>query len=127
MSEYVLDASAVLALLNQEPGHNKVAPLLSQSVLSSINLCEVLGKLIDAGIAASEANQTVGLLGMPIVPFDAVLALTTAELRTDTRSLGLSLGDRSCIALARNRDATADTAERLWSKLKLGVPIEVIR
>ncbi|HUE81950.1 MAG TPA: type II toxin-antitoxin system VapC family toxin [Pyrinomonadaceae bacterium] len=127
MNEYVLDASAVLALLNQEPGHNRVAPLLSQSVLSSINLCEVLGKLIDAGIAASEANQTVELLGMPIVPFDAELALTTAELRTDTRSLGLSLGDRSCIALARNRGATAVTAERLWSKLKLGVTIEVIR
>ena len=127
MNEYVLDASAVLALLNQEPGHNKVAPLLSQSVLSSINLCEVLGKLIDAGIAASEANQTVELLGMSIVPFDAELAFTTAELRTDTRSLGLSLGDRSCIALARNRGATAVTAERLWSKIKLGVTIEVIR
>lgn len=127
MNEYVLDASAVLTLLNQEPGYNKVAPLLSQSVLSSINLCEVLGKLIDAGIAASDANQTVELLGMPIVPFDAELALTTAELRIDTRSLGLSLGDRSCIALARNRGATAVTAERLWSKLKPGVTIEVIR
>lgn len=96
-------------------------------MLSSINLCEVLGKLIDAGLAASEANQTVELLGMPIVPFDAELALTTAELRTDTRSLGLSLGDRSCIALARNHGATAVTAERLWSKLKLAVTIEVIR
>lgn len=127
MGEHLLDASAVLALLNQEPGHDQVRAVVQASVLGSVNLCEVFGKLIDAGIPAADAREAVELLGLPIIPFDEELALAAAALQPQTRALGLSLGDRSCLALALNRGARVITAERAWPKLKLGVTIQVLR
>ena len=127
MNEYALDASAVLALLNQEPGHEEVSALISRSILGSVNLCEVLGKLIDAGIVEADAREAVELLGVPIIPFDAEMALAAAALRPHTRTLGLSLGDRSCLALALARGATVVTTERAWAKLKFGLTIHLVR
>jgi ribonuclease VapC len=127
VSKYVLDASAVLALLNQEPGMNRVEALLADSCMGAVNYCEVLGKLIDAGMPEQEARESVELLNVEVVGFDADLARLAAVLRTSTKKLGLSLGDRSCLALALSRRNTAVTAERVWPKLKLGVKIELIR
>jgi ribonuclease VapC len=127
VSKYVLDASAVLALLNQEPGMNRVEALLADSCMGTVNYCEVLGKLIDAGMPEQEARESVELLNVEVVGFDTDLARLAAVLRTSTKKLGLSLGDRSCLALALSRRNTAVTAERVWPKLKLGVKIELIR
>jgi PIN domain nuclease of toxin-antitoxin system len=126
-SKYVLDASAVLALLNQESGMDRVEAVLADSCLGAVNYCEVLGKLIDAGMPEQEARESVELLNVEIVSFDSDLARLAAVLRTTTKKLGLSLGDRSCLALALSRRNTAVTSERAWPKLKIGVKIELIR
>lgn len=127
MSKYVLDASAVLALLNQEPGMDRVEAVLADSCLGTVNYCEVLGKLIDAGMPEQEARESIGLLNVEVVGFDIDLARLAAVLRPTTKKLGLSLGDRSCLALALSRRNTAVTAERAWAKLKIGLKIELIR
>jgi ribonuclease VapC len=127
VSKYVLDASAVLALLNQEPGMDRVEAVLADSCLGTVNYCEVLGKLIDAGLPEKEARESVELLNIEVVGFDTDLARLAAALRPTTKKLGLSLGDRSCLALALARRNTAVTAERVWPKLKIGVKIELIR
>ncbi len=127
MSKYVLDASAVLALLNQETGMDRVEAVLADSCIGAVNYCEVLGKLIDAGMSEQDARESVELLNVEVVGFDIELARVAAVLRSTTKKQGLSLGDRSCLALALARRNTAVTAERIWAKLKIGAKIELIR
>ena len=127
MSRYVLDASAVLALLNQERGQEKVAGMLDESVISAVNFCEVMSKLIDAGLTEDEARDSIELLNIEVINFDKETARVAAALRARTRKLGLSLGDRSCLALGLARRNTIVTAEKIWAKLKIGVTIEIIR
>jgi ribonuclease VapC len=127
VSKHVLDASAVLALLNQEPGKDRVGAILADCVINAVNYCEVLGKLIDAGLSEEDAQESVDLLGIEVINFDANLARLTATLLPTTKKLGLSLGGRSCLALGLARRNTVVTAERVWVKLKIGVKIDVIR
>ena len=127
MSKYVLDASAVLALLNREPGEDRVEPILGDSVISAVNYCEILGKLIDAGMPEDAARESLDLLGVEVIGFDADLAHLAARLRPATRRLGLSLGDRCRLALGLTRRHTVITAERTWGQLQIGVKIDVIR
>jgi ribonuclease VapC len=127
MNKYVLDASAVLALLNQEPGKERVESLLADSVISVVNYCEVLGKLIDAGLSEEDAQECIDLLGIECLDFDLELARLAAALRPTTKKFGLSLGDRSCLALGIARRSTIVTAERAWGRLKIGVNIDLIR
>src|SRR5215208_935029 len=97
MSKYVLDASAVLALLNQEPGLDQVEGILGESIISAVNACEVLTKLIDAGMPLEEARESFDLLGLEVMDFNKELAEQAASLRDSTRKKGLSLGDRCCL------------------------------
>jgi PIN domain nuclease of toxin-antitoxin system len=127
MSKYVLDASALLALLNAEPGAARVKEILSESVMGAVNVCETVGKLVSGGMSIEDARTSVALVVPEIIPFDAELAYKAGGMVAETRKLGLSLGDRACLALALARQNTAVTAEKLWSKLKLGVSVEVIR
>ena len=127
MNKYVLDASAVLALLNQEPGKERVEALLADSVISAINYCEVLGKLIDAGLSEEDAQESIDLLGIECLDFDLELARLAAALRPTTKKLGLSLGDRSCLALGIARHSIIVTAERAWGRLKIGMNIDLIQ
>lgn len=127
MSNFVLDASALLAMLNEEPGQHVVEEVIGDCSIGAPNYSEVIGKLIDAGVPEDDARHTVELLNIEIVSFDANLAFHAASLRPATRRLGLSLGDRCCLALGRARKATVLTSERSWSKLKIGVKIRLIR
>lgn len=127
MSKYVLDASAVLALLNQEKGQERVEGVLNESVMSAVNFCEVMGKLIDAGLSEDDARDSLELLNIEVINFDKDMARVAAALRARTRKLGLSLGDRSCLASGLARRNTIVTAEKVWAKLKIGVTIEIIR
>src|SRR5215208_7531579 len=119
MSKYVLDASAVLALLNQEPGMDQVEAILGESTISSVNACEVLTKLIDAGLPMEEARESFDLLGLDVIDFNKELGEKAASLRSVTRKKGLSLGDRCCLALGLHLKIEVVTAEREWAKLKL--------
>jgi len=116
VSDAVLDASAVLALLNGEPGHEAVAAVLPGAVLGAVNLAEVVSKLLGRGVSADDAQEAVRCLGVELAPYTAAQAFRTGELRPLTRVFGLSLGDRACLALAAERGATAITAERHWDE-----------
>ena len=123
----VLDASAVLALLNEEPGGDAVADVVENARICTVNSAEVGGKLIDAGMSSDEAREAVKLLLLDSVPLDDELAHATAALRSVTKSKGLSLGDRACLALAIRENAVAVTADRKWAELDIGCDIQVIR
>jgi ribonuclease VapC len=128
VSRIVLDASAVLALINAEPGFEKLTPeLLDDAVSSTVNLAEVQGKLVSRGWTSNEAWEDAMSPVHEAVPFDEHQARITGDLITQTRSLGLSLGDRACLALAIALDAPVYTAEKVWKRVKAGIPIHVIR
>lgn len=120
MIKNVLDASAVLAVLNCELGEKKVIPLLAESAISAVNLTEVGAKLLEAGMDEASAQIAISVLGIgEITDFSAELAWETAKLRLLTKQYGLSLGDRACLALAIKLNVPAVTADKEWSKLKL--------
>ena len=125
----VLDASAVLALLFEEPGAEVVRAQLRTGVIGAANLAEVLAKLSDHGLPAVEAVRAVTILGLEVAPMTAAQAGRSAELRSLTRSVGLSLGDRACLALAAELGALALTADRIWDAVAVaaGVSVQVIR
>jgi ribonuclease VapC len=120
MIKNVLDASAVLAVLNGERGEKKVVPLLTESAISTVNLTEVAAKLLETGMDEASAQLAVAVLGIgEIVEFTEDLAWEAARLRPLTKQYGLSLGDRACLALAIKLKVPAITADKEWSNLKL--------
>lgn len=127
MTDYVLDASAVLAVLNAEVGADRVQHILPRAVLSAINHAEVVTRLVAVGMPEMEIREVLALLGLKIIPFEEKEAFQSGLLYAATRTLGLSLGDRACLALAKIEGATAVTADRAWKNVKGGVKIELIR
>lgn len=127
MKETVLDATALLALLQEEPGAETVAEAIPQSSISAINLAEVVGKLVDAGMPEEAVRTALAGLGIEVIPFDEDLAYRTGLLRPLTRPYGLSLGDRACLALGQRLGQPVLTADRVWASLKVGVKVRVIR
>ncbi len=128
MSRIVLDASAVLAVIHQEPGYDKLtAPLLAQAVASTVNLAEVQSKLVSRGWSPHEAWEDATSPVREAVPFDAEQARIAGDLIADTRPLGLSLGDRACLALAIALEAPVYTCQSAWKKLRWKIPIHVMR
>lgn len=109
MSETVLDASALLALLRDEPGANKVADAIASARISSVNYAEVVSQFIHAGMPAEQIDAMLRPLPMTIVDVDHGLAKIAGRLRAATADAGLSLGDRFCLALAR-RDGLATSS-----------------
>ncbi|QQS31702.1 MAG: type II toxin-antitoxin system VapC family toxin [Acidobacteriota bacterium] len=126
MSDLILDASAVLAFLNNENGADVVERLIPDAKISSVNVAEVITRSLDLGHTLESAHKAFSMLGLEVISFDERQAIKAAELRTVTRVQGLSLGDRSCLSCAIVRNATAVTADRQWTKFDL-CPIELIR
>lgn len=127
MNETVLDATAVLALLQNEPGSERVAALLPTAVISTVNLAEVVGKLAEAGMPEATIQTVLAELGLRTIPFDEALAFRAGLLRPATSDYGLSLGDRACLALAQHLHRPVLTADRTWKTLKLDVVVHLIR
>jgi len=128
MNRIVLDASAILAVLNRETGADKLTPqLLNTGVASTVNLAEVQGKLVDRGIGAEAAWIATLSSVQETVAFTAEQAKIAGDLIAETRSMGLSLADRACLALGLALQAPVYTADRSWKNLKVGVRIHVIR
>lgn len=127
MSEVVLDASALLALLNQEPGCDEVAATIPGAAISSINLSEVVAKLMEAGMPEKEVHQALESVELDVRPFDLQAAYRTGALRLETKSHGLSLGDRACLALGQALARPVVTTDRNWRELKVGVEIRLVR
>lgn len=127
MSGIVFDASAVLALLNREPGWQSAETALGDACISSMNVCEVLARLIERGVPEKAAWEIFHTLELESVPFGDGHAREAARLRGITRRQGLSLGDRACLALARALKRPALTADRMWANLDAGVDIRLLR
>jgi len=128
MNEVVLDASAILAILFQEQGGEKLtAEILRDSVISTVNLAEVQSKLIKKGYVPEEAWEDALSIVNSAEPYTSEQARIAGDLITTTERFGLSLGDRSCLALAIALKAPVYTTEQAWRHLKVGVPIHVIR
>jgi len=128
VSKVVLDASAILALLNREPGTEMLTPeLLNYATCSTVNLAEVQSKLVSLGGAADEAWDDALSPLRESAAFTEEHAKIAGNLVVHTRVLGLSLGDRACLALAIALKAPVYTADKSWKKLKLDVRIHVIR
>ncbi len=123
----VLDASAALAVLRREPGHEIVTEQLAGAVISTVNWSEVVQKGI-ARCWPSSAAEALRYAGVRVLPFTAEHALRAAELWPTTRTAGLSLGDRACLAVAAGiPEGFAVTADRAWGELALDVRVQVIR
>lgn len=127
MSKYVLDASALLALLNAEEGAESVQQFLPDAVISTVNFAEVVSRLSAVGMPENEIREALSILALEIVPFDEEQAFHAGFLYPQTKALGLSLGDRACLALARTEGVTAITADQVWKKLEIGTRVKVIR
>lgn len=123
----VVDASAVLALLNGEKGADQVAAIARQSLLSAVNFAEVLTIAVERDTDPAKAAAQVARFGFSIVDVDVDLASRAARLRTATRSLGRSLADRICLALAQSRGFPVYSADRKWALLDIGIDIRLIR
>jgi ribonuclease VapC len=126
-SPVILDASALLAVLFQEKGAKEVERHIGSAEMSSVNVAEVVSKLVDKGLTDEEATEVFAALKLPVRPFSEGAALETARLRRLSRQSGLSLGDRACLAEASVCGGSVVTADRLWATLPLETPIEVIR
>ena len=122
-----LDSSAVLALLFGETGSDAVAQVIDEAVISAVNLAEIVSKLVENGYDNQEIERAIDGFLPSTVPFDAAQAVEAGILRANTRQLGLSLGDRACLALAKRISARVITADRAWAKLDIGVEVDVIR
>jgi PIN domain nuclease of toxin-antitoxin system len=129
MTEFVLDASALLALLRAEPGGDRVGNALADSAITAVNFAEVVGHYARNGGQDAEIHAILDPLPISLVPFDDELAYHVGLLLPMTRPAGLSLGDRACLALARRLDVPALTADRAWQAIaaQLGVRVELIR
>jgi len=129
----VLDASALLAHLNDEPGADLVEDAIVRgAVISAVNLAEVLSKLAEIGEDPGQVSETLwrrGLLGanLEVLPLTADDAVLIADLHRKTKPHGLSLGDRACLSLALRLDLPAVTADRSWSRVRVGVKVQTIR
>jgi PIN domain nuclease of toxin-antitoxin system len=116
-----------LAVVLNEPGANVVKTGAKGVGISAVNLAEVVSKLCDQLFDKDQIDLIVGGLDLEVAPFDESQAIAAGQLRIATRHLGLSLGDRACLALAIREKATVITADRSCAGLDLGIEIKVIR
>jgi PIN domain nuclease of toxin-antitoxin system len=128
MTAIVLDASAVLAVISEERGADNVIQALRRgAVMSAVNYAEVISKLVERGLRRELARATVLNIGIQILDFDIELADRVGELRPQTKSYGLSLADRACLALAERQGLPALTGDRKWSQFDLGIEVRIFR
>jgi PIN domain nuclease of toxin-antitoxin system len=128
VSRIVLDASALLAVLNGEPGAEKLTPqLLADATSSTVNLAEVQSKLVSRGMEPEDAWEATVSPIREATAFTVEQAKVAGSLIAQTGAFGLSLGDRACLALGIALHAPVYTADRSWKNLKLGVRIQMVR
>ena len=123
----VLDASALLAYLKDEPGGNIVEAALAESAISSVNWAEVIQKAITVGVIVEGMLDDLQALGLVVEPFTPLDGEVAGRLWEQTRSLGLSLGDRACLSLGLRLGVAVLTSDRAWLNLDLGLDIRAVR
>lgn len=124
--KHVLDASALLAAYRAEPGAKLVNEVLRTAFMCTVNWSEVLQHARRVGLPTESLREELEHQGVTLMDFNAIDAAEAAELAGSHPALGLSLGDRACLALAKRLGGTAVTADRAWSQVK-GVSVKLIR
>ncbi len=127
MSAIVFDSSVVIAILKQEPGFSTAESSISDALISTVNMSEVATYLARNSVPKDTIQEVLASFPIQVVPFEESLAIQTGCLYSSCKHLGLSLGDRACLALALSRKMPVLTADRVWSKLDLGISIQVLR
>ena len=126
MGDVILDASAALACIQNEPGGDLVRMRTRGGVISAINLAEVIAKLIEKGSTPKRAVELIDAMSLEVESVDSSLAQRMGTLHEITQGKGISLGDRACLALAERLNLPILTADRAWAKLDLDLTIELI-
>lgn len=126
MTEAVLDASAILALLKGERGGSKVAGVVSEAAVGVFNQAEVVSHFVHLGAPLEEIRAMLGALPYTVVPANEALSWEAGALRAATSAAGLSLGDRFCLALAKRLGVPAYTADRAWKDVATDVGAKVV-
>jgi PIN domain nuclease of toxin-antitoxin system len=133
-TDYTLDASALLALMLDESGGEQVRAILDRAYIHSVNVAEVVGKLVREGVPRAEAELTIEELKLDIdEELPARQAALSGELVAHTRQQGLSLGDCVCLTVAASHGSIVVTADRKWQELngqRIGsheIRVQVIR
>lgn len=129
---FLLDASAVLAYLHEEAGADDVGAALASAapcLMTAANHAEVVGRCLDRGVAEEVVEPMLAELGYQVLPVTAEDGALAGRLRSLTRTLGLSLGDRLCLASAKRHGGIVLTTDRPWLELAapLGLDIRCIR
>lgn len=127
MTSVVLDASALLAVMNSEPGADIVRASLVGALMSAVNYSEVMKKTIERSVAVDKLHALIKTASIDIIPFDALLAEASAELYPATKAHGMSFADRACLALGIQRKLLVLTAERKMRIKSLPVTVKLIR
>ena len=127
MSTIVFDSSVVIAILKQEPGFSTAESSISDALISTVNISEVATYLARNSVPNDTIQEVLASFPIQVIPFEESLAIQTGCLYPSCEHLGLSLGDRACLALAISRKLPVLTADTVWSKLDLGIPIQVLR
>ena len=127
MSRVILDASALLAFMNGEPGGDAVPAATGEAAISAVNLAEVVSVLTAQGMSEELVREQLDQLVLDVRDFGRPAAFETGLMVAKTRSLGLSLGDRACLASARQEGIPALTSDRSWANVDVGVTVQLIR
>lgn len=127
MNRVMLDASAVLAFVNGETGSDRVPVMTGEAAISAVNYAEVVSIMIAQGMGEVPVREQLARIVLDVVDFDRGLAEEVGLMIAKTKALGLSLGDRACLAAARREQIPALTSDRSWSKVDIGVEVQLIR
>lgn len=128
MIEYILDSTALIALVSLEPGSQRIVGLLGNSAVSAVNLAETANKLLEKGFSQEEVRESLAKLELKVEDWSEAMAYRSVHFTQFNKSHGLSLGDRACLTLAKELRATAVTSDRTWRRLPaLGVRIMIFR
>ena len=126
-NKIVIDASAILALLKMEKGYEKVANRLDDAIISSVNFSEVITVISRNGFGTEDVIKSLKNTFLHIIEFDTEQAIITATIDKTTKKHGLSLGDRACLALAKQKNLPVLTSDKVWKGLDLDVEVQLIR
>ena len=127
MKKFVIDTSAVLALIKEEKGWDVVKKYIQNSAISTVNVVEVLTMMNRSSFDMSEAVKLLDSLVSEVIPFCHEQACIASQLDSFTRQYGLSLGDKSCLALGKHKNLPVLTADKIWAELNVGVEVVLIR
>ena len=127
MSDVVVDTSAVIAVIKDEPGGERAADHARGGHMSALNYCEIVGWLAERGSTANDIEKFVAPFALTVDVFDRARATAAGLLAAKTMRRGISLGDRACLALATELGLPVVTGDRAWRDLELGVEIRLIR